>query len=48
MVPKSGEILVAATQDFLTCAFLLTRKDCLFSRAEFGQMCSYMGDGLER
>ncbi len=28
--PKSGEPLVAATQDFLTAAFLLTRKDKFF------------------
>ena len=25
--PKNGEILVAATQDFLTSAFLITSKD---------------------
>ena len=31
-------------QDFLTSAFLLTSKDKFFTRAEFAQLCSYMGD----
>lgn len=47
-VPKSGETLVAATQDFLTCAYLLTRRDAFFTRSEFAQLCSYMGDGMDR
>ena len=44
--PKSGEILVAATQDFLTCAFLLTAKDRFLSRAAFCQAAAAMGDAL--
>jgi DNA-directed RNA polymerase III subunit RPC1 len=32
--PKSGEILIAATQDFLTASFLLTSKDSFFTRAQ--------------
>ncbi len=44
--PKNGEILIAATQDFLTAAFLLTSKDCFFDRSQFGLLVSYMGDAL--
>ncbi|KAI3724533.1 hypothetical protein L2E82_36314 [Cichorium intybus] len=45
--PKNGEILVASTQDFLTCAFLITRKDMFYDRASFALMCCYMGDALD-
>ncbi|KAK9865213.1 hypothetical protein WJX84_010418 [Apatococcus fuscideae] len=45
--PKNGEILIAATQDFLTSAFLLTSKDKTYTRAQFSQLCSYMGDGKD-
>ena len=45
--PKNGEILVAATQDFLTSSFLLTHKDRFYDRAQFAQLCSYMGDALD-
>lgn len=46
--PKSGEVMICATQDFLTAAFLLTAKDKFFTRAEFAQMCVFMGDALDR
>ncbi len=39
--PKNGEILVAATQDFLTCAYLLTSKDVFLSRQEICRLASY-------
>ncbi len=45
--PKNGEILIAATQDFLTAAYLLTSKDRFFDRSQFTLLCSYMGDALE-
>ncbi|WIA12568.1 hypothetical protein OEZ85_006229 [Tetradesmus obliquus] len=45
--PKNGEILIAATQDFLTCAFLLSSKDRFFSRSHFAQLAAAMGDGLD-
>ena len=44
--PKNGEILIAATQDFLTAAFLLTCKDTFFDRSQFGALVAYMGDAL--
>ena len=39
--PKNGEILVAATQDFLTCAFLLTSKDVFLTRQDVCRLASY-------
>lgn len=45
--PKNGEILISATQDFLTCAFLLSSKDRFFNRSQFCQLVSFMGDGLD-
>ena len=45
--PKNGEILVAATQDFLTASFLLTSKDTFLTRAEFCHLVGYMGDALD-
>ncbi len=45
--PKSGEILVASTQDFLTSSYLITRKDTFYDRAAFTLMCTYMGDAAE-
>ena len=44
--PKNGEILVAATQDFLTASYLLTSKDQFLDRAEVGQLIAMMGDAL--
>ncbi|KDD75278.1 domain 1 of RNA polymerase Rpb1, partial [Helicosporidium sp. ATCC 50920] len=41
--PKSGEILVAATQDFLTAAWLITARDALLTRAQF---CQALAHGL--
>ncbi|CAK0785283.1 hypothetical protein CVIRNUC_008489 [Coccomyxa viridis] len=46
--PKSGEILIAATQDFLTSSYLLTSKDCFYTRAQMGQLICQMGDALSR
>ena len=45
--PKSGEPLVSATQDFLTAAFLMTKKDRFFNRAEFMQAAGWFADCVE-
>ncbi|WZZ31381.1 hypothetical protein YC2023_014782 [Brassica napus] len=45
--PKNGEMLVASTQDFLTSAYLITRKDTFYDRAAFSLICSYMGDAMD-
>lgn len=39
--PKSGEILIAATQDFLTSAFLVTSKDVFLTRPQICLLASY-------
>lgn len=44
VTPRNGEPLIAATQDFITCGYLLSRKDVFFDRAQFTQICSYMYD----
>lgn len=45
---RSGEPLIAATQDFLTAAFLLTRRDTLLSRHEFCQAAATLSDATEQ
>jgi DNA-directed RNA polymerase III subunit RPC1 len=46
VTPRNGEPLIAATQDFITCCYLLSRKDVFYTRAQFSQICNYMGDAL--
>ncbi|KAF5838068.1 hypothetical protein DUNSADRAFT_3438 [Dunaliella salina] len=45
--PKNGGIEISATQDFLTCAFLVTAKDTFFTRAEMCLLTSYMSDACD-
>ncbi|CAD7700847.1 unnamed protein product [Ostreobium quekettii] len=45
--PKNGDLLICATQDFLTCAYLLTSKDKFLTRAQFCLMCCYMMDARQ-
>lgn len=40
VTPRNGEPLIAAIQDFITGAFLLTRKDVFFDRSEAQQIIS--------
>ncbi|KAK4055766.1 DNA-directed RNA polymerase III subunit C1 (rpo31) [Microbotryomycetes sp. JL201] len=44
VTPRNGEPIIAATQDFITGCFLITRRDTFFNRAEFTQICSYFSD----
>eukprot|EP01064_Diplonema_japonicum_P037086 TRINITY_DN8602_c0_g4_i2.p1 TRINITY_DN8602_c0_g4~~TRINITY_DN8602_c0_g4_i2.p1 ORF type:complete len:1503 (+),score=319.73 TRINITY_DN8602_c0_g4_i2:88-4509(+) len=39
---RHGEPMIAATQDFLTGGYLLTRKNLFFTRTEISQACSMM------
>jgi DNA-directed RNA polymerase III subunit RPC1 len=39
-VPKSGELIIAAIQDFLTASYLITKKDTFYDRASFAQSIS--------
>lgn len=43
--PKNGEPIIAATQDFITAAFLLSSKDRFFDRKSFTYICMHMMDG---
>ena len=47
ITPRNGEPLVAATQDFLTGAYLLTQRDVFFTREEFCRLCCFPGDAAE-
>ncbi|KAJ3055717.1 hypothetical protein HK097_009602 [Rhizophlyctis rosea] len=46
VTPRNGEPLIAATQDFITASYLLSRKDLFYDRTQFTQICTYMGDAL--
>ena len=48
ITPKNGEPIVALTQDFLTSAFLITKRDVFYDRANFTQICSYFNDANEQ
>ncbi len=47
VTPRNGEPLVAATQDFITGAYLITKKDVFFTRADFCRMIAYLSDANE-
>jgi len=38
ITPRNGEIIIAATQDFLTGAYLITHKDAFFDRSAAGSL----------
>ena len=45
VTPRNGEPIIAATQDFITGCYLLTRRDTFYDRSEFTQICAYLHDG---
>lgn len=45
LTPKSGEPIIAATQDFITGSYLISHKDSFFDRATLSQLLSMMSDG---
>lgn len=45
VTPRNGEPIIAAIQDFITAAYLLSRRDRFFDRQQFTQIASYLGDG---
>lgn len=45
LTPKNGEPIIAAIQDFITAAYLLTRKDNFYNRKAFAAICMSMVDG---
>jgi DNA-directed RNA polymerase III subunit RPC1 len=46
ITPKNGEPIIAATQDFITAAFLLSSKDMFFDRKSFTYICNHMLQGF--
>lgn len=44
VTPKNGEPIIAAIQDFITASYLLSKRDTLYSRQQFTQICSYLAD----
>ncbi|KNC52211.1 DNA-directed RNA polymerase [Thecamonas trahens ATCC 50062] len=48
VTPRSGEPLIAAIQDFITCTYLVTHKDMFLDKAQFCQACTYFADAAER
>jgi len=44
VTPRNGEPIIAATQDFITGCYLITRRDTFFTRSEVTQMCAYLQD----
>ncbi|XP_071130930.1 DNA-directed RNA polymerase III subunit RPC1-like [Mytilus edulis] len=47
ITPRNGEPLIAAIQDFITGAYLLTQKDVFFDRAKACQLISSMLTGID-
>lgn len=45
LTPKSGEPIIAATQDFITGSYLISHKDSFFDRGTLTQLLSMMSDG---
>jgi len=47
VTPRNGEPIIAATQDFITGAYVLTRKNVFLTRDKFAQLCAYCADAAE-
>lgn len=47
VTPRHGEPLIAAIQDFITAAYLLTQKDTFFDHASFCAAAAFIGDANE-
>ncbi|CAI4064204.1 hypothetical protein N7582_002611 [Saccharomyces uvarum] len=48
LTPKSGEPIIAATQDFITGSYLISHKDSFYDRATLTQLLCMMSDGVEQ
>ena len=42
--PKNGAMMICANQDFLTSAYLISKKDQFYTRSQFAQLCGFMDD----
>merc|ERR1719427_2194028 len=48
VTPRNGELMIAATQDFITGGYLLTQKDQFFTRGQFCQITGMILAGKDR
>jgi len=48
VTPRNGELMIAATQDFLTGGYLLTQKDAFFNRGQICQIISQILCGSDQ
>lgn len=48
ITPRNGEPLISPSQDMITGAFVLSRKNMFFTRSEFCMLCSSMGLDIKR
>eukprot|EP00967_Tisochrysis_lutea_P107965 scaffold166949_cov32-Tisochrysis_lutea.AAC.8 len=48
VTPRNGEIVVAATQDFITGAYLMSKQGLFMTRDQFARITSYMADAAEQ
>jgi DNA-directed RNA polymerase III subunit RPC1 len=48
VTPRNGDLLIAATQDFITGAYLLTQKDAFFDRRTVCQIVAQILAGDEK
>ena len=48
VTPRNGELMIAATQDFLTGGYLLTQKDSFFDRGKVCQIISQILAGEDK
>lgn len=46
MTPKNGTPIIAAIQDFITCAYVISQKDRFFNRRQFCQVVGFMFNGM--
>ncbi|KAJ2688348.1 DNA-directed RNA polymerase III subunit C1 (rpo31) [Coemansia spiralis] len=44
VTPRNGDPIIGATQDFITSAYLITRKELFYDRSQFVQIVSYCFD----
>ncbi|KAJ2553905.1 DNA-directed RNA polymerase III subunit C1 (rpo31), partial [Coemansia sp. RSA 1836] len=44
VTPRNGDPIIGATQDFITSAYLITRKERFYDRSQFVQIVSYCFD----
>jgi DNA-directed RNA polymerase III subunit RPC1 len=47
ITPRHGEMLIAATQDFLSASFILTRKNMFLDRSQMTYFASFFSDAKE-